>query len=68
MGEQPASVSPDGFESRNDAVRGAENGEAGAVIAHAKHVVDVVPLVSWTGFRREAIRALVPEQVAREGR
>ncbi|MBA2310225.1 MAG: hypothetical protein H0W01_13275 [Pseudonocardiales bacterium] len=43
MSEPPASVSADGFESWNDAVRRAENGEVVAVIAHGRHVADVVP-------------------------
>lgn len=43
MSEQAVSVSTDGFESWNDAVRRAENGEVVAVIAHGKHVADVVP-------------------------
>jgi len=43
MSEPPASVSADGFESGNDAVRRAENGEVVAVIAHGRHVADVVP-------------------------
>ncbi|MGH3913447.1 MAG: hypothetical protein ACRDTC_08555, partial [Pseudonocardiaceae bacterium] len=43
MAEQPMSVSTDRFESWNDAVRRAENGETIAVIAHGKHVADVVP-------------------------
>jgi antitoxin (DNA-binding transcriptional repressor) of toxin-antitoxin stability system len=43
MSEQPVSVSTDGLESWNDAVRRAERGEVVAVIAHGKHVADVVP-------------------------
>jgi antitoxin (DNA-binding transcriptional repressor) of toxin-antitoxin stability system len=43
MSELPASVSTDGLESWNDAVRRAEHGEVVAVIAHGKHVADVVP-------------------------
>ncbi|MCY7342687.1 MAG: hypothetical protein LH603_12825 [Pseudonocardia sp.] len=43
MSEQPASVSTDGLESWNDAVRRAEHGETVAVIAHGRHVADVVP-------------------------
>lgn len=43
MSEQAVSVSADGFESWNDAVRRAENGETVAVIAHGRHVADVVP-------------------------
>lgn len=43
MSEQPASVSTDGLESWNDAVRRAERGETVAVIAHGEHVADVVP-------------------------
>ena len=39
----PVSVSTDGLESWNDAVRRAEHGEVVAVIAHGKHVADVVP-------------------------
>lgn len=37
------SVSADGLESWNDAVRRAERGEVVAVIAHGEHVADVVP-------------------------
>ncbi|MGH3885920.1 MAG: hypothetical protein ACRDSZ_04995 [Pseudonocardiaceae bacterium] len=86
------SVSTDGFESWNDAVRCAENGETVAVIAHGKHVADVVPSGELERLRetievlsdpdavqaladtepvvfgREAIRAMVAERVAREGR
>jgi antitoxin (DNA-binding transcriptional repressor) of toxin-antitoxin stability system len=40
---EPASVSADGLESWNDAVRRAERGEVVAVIAHGEHVADVVP-------------------------
>lgn len=43
MSEQPVSVSTDGLESWNDAVRRAERGEVVAVIAHGEHVADVVP-------------------------
>ncbi len=43
MSEQPVSVSTDGLESWNDAVRRAEHGETVAVIAHGRHVADVVP-------------------------
>ena len=43
MSELPVSVSTDGLESWNDAVRRAEHGEVVAVIAHGKHVADVVP-------------------------
>ena len=43
MSEQPTSVSTDGLESWNDAVRRAERGETVAVIAHGEHVADVVP-------------------------
>ena len=43
MSELPVSVSADGLESWNDAVRRAEHGEVVAVIAHGKHVADVVP-------------------------
>lgn len=43
MSEQPTSVSTDGLESWNDAVRRAERGETVAVIAHGQHVADVVP-------------------------
>ncbi len=92
MSEQPVSVSTDGFESWNDAVRRAENGETVAVIAHGKHVADVVPSGELSRLRetievlsdpdavqaladtepvvfgRDAIRALVAERVAREGR
>ena len=86
------SVSTDGFESWNDAVRRAGNGETVAVIALGKHVADVVPSGELDRLRetievlsdpdavqaladtepvvfgREAIRALVAERVAREGR
>lgn len=40
---EPGSVSTDGLESWNDAVRRAEHGEVVAVIAHGEHVADVVP-------------------------
>lgn len=43
MSEHAASVSTDGFESWNDAVRRAQSGETVAVIAHGEHVADVVP-------------------------
>ena len=43
MSELLVSVSTDGLESWNDAVRRAEHGEVVAVIAHGKHVADVVP-------------------------
>lgn len=43
VSEEPASVSADGLESWNDAVRRAERGEIVAVIAHGEHVADVVP-------------------------
>lgn len=43
MSEQPVSVSTDGLESWNDAVRRAEHGETVAVIAHGRHLADVVP-------------------------
>ena len=43
MSELPVSVSTEGLESWNDAVRRAEHGEVVAVIAHGKHVADVVP-------------------------
>jgi PHD/YefM family antitoxin component YafN of YafNO toxin-antitoxin module len=43
MGETPANVSADSFESWNDAVRRAEHGETVAVVAHGEHVADVVP-------------------------
>jgi antitoxin (DNA-binding transcriptional repressor) of toxin-antitoxin stability system len=43
MSEQPTSVSTDGLESWNNAVRRAEHGETVAVIAHGEHVADVVP-------------------------
>lgn len=43
MSEQPVSVSAEGLESWNDAVRRAAQGEVVAVIAHGKHVADVVP-------------------------
>jgi antitoxin (DNA-binding transcriptional repressor) of toxin-antitoxin stability system len=43
MSKQLVSVSTDGLEAWNDAVRRAENGETVAVIAHGKHVADVVP-------------------------
>ena len=43
MSELPVSVSTDGLESWNDAVRRAEHGEVVVVIAHGKHVADVVP-------------------------
>ena len=43
MSELPVSVSADGLESWNDAVRRAEHGEVVAVIAHGKHEADVVP-------------------------
>ncbi len=73
-------------------MRRAENGEIVAVIAHGKHVADVVPSGELDRLRetievlsdpdavqaladtepvvlgREAIRALVAERVAREGR
>jgi antitoxin (DNA-binding transcriptional repressor) of toxin-antitoxin stability system len=92
MSEQSVSVSTDGFESWNDAVRRAENGKTVAVIAHGKHVADVVPSGELDRLRetievlsdpeavqaladaepvlfgRDAIRALVAERIAREGR
>lgn len=91
MSEQPVSVSTDGFEAWNDAVRRAENGETVAVIAHGEHVADVVPSeldrlretievlsdpeavqaladTEPVVFGRDAIRALVAERAAREGR
>jgi hypothetical protein len=43
MSELPVSVSTEGLESWNDAVRRAEHGEVVAVIAHGEHVADVVP-------------------------
>lgn len=43
MSGQPVSVSTDGFESWNDAVRRARNGETVAVISHGEHIADVVP-------------------------
>lgn len=43
MSEQPTSVTTDGLESWNDAVRLAEHGETVAVITHGRHVADVVP-------------------------
>ena len=43
MSEQPTSVSTDGLESWNNAVRRAERGDTVAVIAHGEHVADVVP-------------------------
>lgn len=43
MSERPATVSTDGLESWNDAVHRAERGETVAVIAHGRHVADVVP-------------------------
>lgn len=43
MSEPPTSVSTDGLESWNNAVRRAERGETVAVIAHGEHVADVVP-------------------------
>ncbi len=92
MGERPVSVSTDGFESWNDAVRRAAHGESVAVIAHGRHVADVVPSGELDRLRetievlsdpdavqaladtepvvfgRDAIRALIAERVAREGR
>lgn len=86
------SVSTDGFESWNDAVCRAENGATVAVIAHGKHVADVVPSGELDRLRetievlsdpeavraladtepvvfgRDAVRALVAERVARDGR
>jgi antitoxin (DNA-binding transcriptional repressor) of toxin-antitoxin stability system len=43
MSEQPVTVSADGLESWNDALRRAERGETVAVIAHGRHIADVVP-------------------------
>jgi antitoxin (DNA-binding transcriptional repressor) of toxin-antitoxin stability system len=43
MSEDPVIVSTDGLESWNDAVHRAERGETVAVIAHGKHIADVVP-------------------------
>ena len=66
MTEQPVSVSADGLESWNDAVRRAEHGEVVAVIAHGEHVADVVPSGELERLRetievlsdRDAVRAL----------
>jgi antitoxin (DNA-binding transcriptional repressor) of toxin-antitoxin stability system len=43
MSEEPVTVSTDGLESWNDAVHRAEHGETVAVVAHGRHVADVVP-------------------------
>lgn len=43
MSEQPTTVTTDGLESWNDAVRRAEHGETVVVITHGRHVADVVP-------------------------
>ena len=58
------SVSTDGFESWNDAVRRAENGETVAVIAHGKHVADVVPSGELDRLR-ETIEVLSDPEAAR---
>jgi antitoxin (DNA-binding transcriptional repressor) of toxin-antitoxin stability system len=63
---ESASASADGLESWNDAVRRAEHGEVVAVIAHGKHVADVVPSGELDRLRetidvlsdQEAVRAL----------
>jgi antitoxin (DNA-binding transcriptional repressor) of toxin-antitoxin stability system len=92
MSEQPASVSADGLESWNEAVRRAENGEVVAVIAHGRHVADVVPSGELERLREtievlsdpeavhalansepavigtDAVRELLAERIAREGR
>lgn len=43
MSEEPVTVSADGLDSWSDAVHRAEQGDTVAVIAHGKHVADVVP-------------------------
>lgn len=43
MSEEPVTVSADGLASWNDAVHRAEQGDTVAVVAHGKHVADVVP-------------------------
>jgi hypothetical protein len=72
MSEQPTSVSADGLESWNDAVRRAEHGEVVAVIAHGKHVADVVPSGELERLREtidvlsdsDAVRALADTEPA----
>jgi hypothetical protein len=66
------SVSTDGLESWNDAVRRATNGEVVAVIAHGQHVADGVPSGELERLRetievlsdRDAISALVDTETA----
>ncbi|GDY31305.1 hypothetical protein [Gandjariella thermophila] len=64
MSEHPVSVSADGFESWNDAVRRAERGETVAVIAHGEHVADVVPSGELARLR-ETIEVLADPEARR---
>jgi PHD/YefM family antitoxin component YafN of YafNO toxin-antitoxin module len=64
MGESPANVSADTFESWNDAVRRAERGETVAVVAHGEHVADVVPSGELERLR-ETIEVLSDHDVMR---
>ena len=65
MSELSVSVSADGLESWNDAVRRAERGEVVAVIAHGKHVADVVPSGELDRLR-ETIEVLADPDAMRD--
>jgi antitoxin (DNA-binding transcriptional repressor) of toxin-antitoxin stability system len=65
MSEDPVSVSADGLESWNEAVRRAEHGETVAVIAHGDHVADVVPSGELDRLR-ETIEVLSDSDVVRD--
>jgi antitoxin (DNA-binding transcriptional repressor) of toxin-antitoxin stability system len=65
MSEDTVSVSADGLESWNEAVRRAEHGETVAVIAHGEHVADVVPSGELDRLR-ETIEVLSDSRVVRD--
>ena len=65
MSEDPVSVSADGLESWNEAVRRAEHGETVAVVAHGEHVADVVPSGELDRLR-ETIEVLSDSDVVRD--
>src|SRR5438067_1688545 len=75
MSEHPVSVSADGLESWNEAVRRAERGETVAVIAHGEQVADVVPSGELERLRetievlsdRDAMRDLDDETIEVHG-
>lgn len=65
MSEQPSSVSTEGLESWENAVRRAEQGETVPVIAHGEHVADVVPSGELDRLR-ETIDVLSDDDLMRD--